>query len=173
MKIINIKQLATLFSMAGLLLSSSIALAESQLTKLNVNPLTDGKFELKFEFNEAISSYADKLHYRPNQLVVDIEDASSVLKLNPIKIEKSGVNNVEAKRTTDGLRLIIALDMLMPYRVVQEDKVLFVRFGENTEVASAASDSEAAMAAAIKQDTGSQTAITSLSTDTIGRNLPL
>jgi len=159
MKTINIKHLSTLFSIAGLLLSSSIAMAESQLTKLNVNPLTDGKFELKFEFSDAISGYADKLHYRPNQLVVDVEDASSVLKLNPIKIEKSGVNNVEAKRTTDGLRLIIALDMLMPYRVVQEDKVLFIRFGANAESVTTASDSEVAMADAIAQDTGSQTAI--------------
>lgn len=152
--------------MAGLLISSSIALAESQLTKLNVNPLTDGKFELKFEFNEAVSNYADKLHYRPNQLVVDIEDASSVLKLNPIKIEKSGVNNVEAKRTTDGLRLIIALDTLMPYRIVQEGQVLFVRFGDNVATTEPASESEVALAAAIAQDSGSQTAITSMSNAT-------
>ncbi|MCP5078761.1 MAG: type IV pilus secretin PilQ family protein [Psychromonas sp.] len=160
MKKINVKQITTLFSVASLLLCSSIAIAESQLTKLNVNPLTDGKFELKFEFNEAVSGYADKLHYRPNQLVVDVEDASSVLKLNPIKIEKSGVNSVEAKRTTDGLRLIIALDMLMPYRVVQEDKVLFIRFGDGAESTATASESEVAIAGAIAQDTGSQTAIT-------------
>jgi type IV pilus assembly protein PilQ len=162
MNIMNKKQLLTLFLVAGLLISSSIALAESQLTKLNVNPLTDGKFELKFEFNEELSNYADKLHYRPNQLVVDIEDASSVLKLNPIKIEKSGVNNVEAKRTIDGLRLIIALDTLMPYRIVQEGKVLFVRFGNNVATTKPASDSEIALAAAIAQDSGSQTAITSM-----------
>ncbi|PKF61483.1 pilus assembly protein PilQ [Psychromonas sp. psych-6C06] len=160
MKIINRKKLVTLFSIAGLLLSSSIALAESQLTKLNVNPLTDGKFELKFEFNEVISGYTDKLHYRPNQLVVDVEDASSVLKLNPIKIEKSGVNNVEAERTTDGLRLVIALDMLMPYRIVQEDKVLFVRFGESVAATTETDSAETALAAAITQDTGSQTAVT-------------
>ena len=159
MRIINKKQLTTLLSIAGLLLSSSIAIAESQLTKLNVNPLTDGKFELKFEFNEAITGYADKLHYRPNQLVVDIEDASSVLKLNPIKIEKSGVNNVEAKRTTDGLRLIIALDTLMPYRIEQKDEILFIRLGESTETSLPASDSELLIASAVEQDTGDQTGV--------------
>jgi type IV pilus assembly protein PilQ len=165
MKIINKKRLATLFSIMGLLLISSLTFAESQLTKLNVNPLTEGKFELKFEFNEAISNYAEKLHYRPNQLVVDVEDASSILKLNPIKIEKNGVKSVEAKRTTDGLRLIIALDILMPYRIVKEDKVLFVRFGENAEATITASDNEIVMVSAVAQDTGSQTAITPMNQD--------
>lgn len=160
MKIINIKKLSFLFSMVGLLFSSSIVLAESQLTKLNVNPLTDGKFELQFEFNEAVSGYTDKLFYRPNQLVVDVEDASSILKLNPIPVGNSGVNNVETERTTDGLRLIIALDTLMPYRVEQEGTVLFVRFGDNSGTAAAASENELALAAAIEQDTGTQTAPT-------------
>ncbi|WP_022939837.1 type IV pilus secretin PilQ family protein [Psychromonas hadalis] len=173
MKIINKIQLVTLISIVSLLLSSSIALAESQLTKLNVNPLTDGKFELKFEFNEAITGYADKLHYRPNQLVVDIEDASSVLKLNPIEIEKSGVNNVEAKRTTDGLRLIIALDTLMPYRIVQEGKTLFVRFGEGVNAAAELSESEAALAAAIAQDSGSQIAVTPMSKSSEEKIVPV
>lgn len=160
---INKEKLIALFSVAGLLLTSSLALAESQLTKLNVNPLSEGKFELKFEFNDAISNYVDKLHYRPNQLVVDIEDASSILKLNPIKINKNGVKNVEANRTTDGLRLIIALDVLMPYRIEQKDNVLFVRFGENTDIISSSNPNETAIIAAISQDTGSQTSVMSTS----------
>jgi len=158
MKIIDKKIFVSLFSMAGLLLASSIALAESQLTKLNVNPLTDGKFELKFEFNDVISGYTDKLHYRPNQLIVDIEDASSVLKLNPIDINKSGIKSVESKRTTGGLRLIIALNQLMPYRIVQEDSLLFVRFGEIATVAET-SDSELALAAVIVQESGTQKSV--------------
>lgn len=165
MTIINRNKLVTFLSIAGLLLSSTMAMAESQLIKLNVNPLSDGKFELKFEFNETILGYADKLHYRPNQLVVDIEDASSVLKLNPIKIEKSGVNNVEAQRTTDGLRLIIALDTLMPYRIEQKDNVLFVRLGESSEALGVTSDSEIAIAMAVEQNTGSQTAISPMNTN--------
>jgi len=152
----NKKIIVTLFSVLGLLLTSSIAFAESQLKSLNINPLIDGKVELKFEFNEAVSGYSDKLHYRPNQLIVDIENASSVLALNPIDIDKSGVNSVEAKRTTDGLRLIISLDTLMPYRVVQNDKMLFVRFGENTPMTDLISDSEQSLAATIIQASGSQ-----------------
>ncbi|GLS90654.1 pilus biosynthesis protein PilQ [Psychromonas marina] len=169
MNIITKKQLVTFFSIAGLILSSSIAMAESQLIKLDVNQLVEGKFELKFEFNEAISGYTDKLNYRPNQLVVDIEDASSVLKLNPISIDKGGVNNVKADRTSDGLRLVIALDALMPYRVVQEGNALFVRFGDITTITSETSEGEIALAAAIAQNSGSQVAIAPMAGDAKGK----
>ncbi|MFT6986342.1 MAG: type IV pilus assembly protein PilQ [Psychromonas sp.] len=155
MKNINLKQVSTIFFMVGLFFSS-VVFAESQLIKLNVNPLIDNKFELKFEFNEAISGYASKLHYRPNKLVVDVDDASSVLKLNPIKIKKNGVDTVATERTTDGLRLIISLDMLMPYRVVNEGKHLYIRFGDVTPEVAANSDVEVALAAAVSQDGGSQ-----------------
>ena len=159
MKKTNKNKLLTLFTMAGLLITSSVAFAESQLTKLNVNSLTTGQFELSFEFNESILGYADKLQYRPNQLIIDITDASSVLKINPIEIDQSGVDNVEAERTTDGLRLVIGLNLLMPYRVVQQDNVLLVRFGDSVVVASDTSDSETALAGAVRQDTGSQVAV--------------
>ena len=148
MKFIKYKNIISSCASITLLLFSTFVVAESQLTKLNVYPLVDGKFELKFEFDDAISAYKDKLNYRPNQLVIDIEDASSVLKLNPIEIDKSGIESVEANRTSEGLRLIIALDTLMPYRILQESNNLIVRFGEVSEQVPA-TDSEAALASAI------------------------
>lgn len=162
MKFRNVKPVISLCTSMLLLLLSSFAAAESQLTKLNVNPLVDDKFELTFEFNEAINHYTDKLHYRPNQLVIDIEDASSILKLNPIDIKKGGIDQVEANRTTDGLRLVIALDVLMPYRISQEENNLIVRFGDAAETKAPISDSEAALAIAVAQDTGDQTAQVSI-----------
>lgn len=163
MKFRNVKAVISLCSSLVLLLLSSFAAAESQLTKLNVNPLADGKFELKFEFNDAISHYADKLHYRPNKLVIDIEDASSILKLNPIDIKKGGVERVEANRTVDGLRLVIELDVLMPYRISQEENDLVVRFGDAAETKTEASAMETALVAAVAQDTGDQTAQVAIS----------
>lgn len=156
------KRLVSLFSIAGLLLSSSIAFAESQLTKLNVNPLSAGKFELKFEFNKTIAGYTDKLNYRPNQLIVDIDDASSILTVNPIKVDKSGVENVTTERTANGLRLIIALDALMSYQVEQKDKTLLIRFGGDT--AGTVSESESPLVAAIMQHSGNQTAVVPVAT---------
>ncbi|MDN2664033.1 type IV pilus secretin PilQ family protein [Psychromonas sp. 14N.309.X.WAT.B.A12] len=162
MKLLNIKQIALLSISSLLLILSPFAVAESQLVKLNVNPLSEGKFELKFEFNEAISSYTDKLNYRPNKLVIDVADASSLLELNPITIDKNGVKTVEAERMSEGLRLTINIEELMPYYVAEQGKNLVVRFGD-TQQKSAATESESAIAAAIMQESGDQTAQNTLS----------
>ncbi len=158
MEIIKLKQVLRLFFMLGGLFSA-VVFAESQLTKVNVNPLIEGKFELKFEFSDMIGGYTDKLHYRPNKLVIDIDDASSVLKLNPIKIDKNGVDNVATERTVDGLRLIISLDTLMPYRVVNEGKQLFVRFGEVASESTEVDAIEAGLAAAVVQNSSNQSGL--------------
>ncbi len=158
MKIIKLKQVLRLFFMLGGLFSA-LVLAESQLTKVNVNPLVEGKFELKFEFNDMIAGYTDKLHYRPNKLVIDIDNASSIVKLNPIKIDKNGVDSVATERTAEGLRLIISLDTLMPYRVVNQGKLLFVRFGELASESAETSDLEAGLAAAVVQNSSNQSGI--------------
>lgn len=157
MKISHLKKLLNILPLA-LLFYTSIGFAESQLGKLDINPLVEGKFELRFAFNESISGYQDKLYYRPNKLVIDIENASSVLALNPIKIDKGGVNNVATERTTEGLRLTIALDTLMPYRIVQENSLLFVRFDNTAQDILESDQQELALAVAVAQNSGSQTA---------------
>ena len=81
-----------------------------------------------------------------------------MLKLNPIKIKKNGVDTVVTERTTDGLRLTILLDMLMPYRVVNEGNHLYVRFGDVTPETAAESAAEVALADAVAQDSGKQIA---------------
>jgi len=156
MNISHLKKLLNIVPLA-LLFYSSIGFTESQLGKLDINPLVDGKFELRFAFNESISGYQDKLYYRPNKLVIDVENASSVLALNPIKIEQGGVGNVSTERTTEGLRLTIALDTLMPYRVVQENSILVVRFGHTAQQITVSDKQEVALAAAVVQNSVSQT----------------
>jgi len=155
MKLINFKKIALTGISIFLLFLSPFVVAESQLVKLNVNPLSQQKLELQFEFNEEIGAYTDKLYYHPNKLVIDIKNASSVLEVNPILVNKSGVDEVEAMRTSDGLRLAVLLDELVPYQVSVQGKTLLVRFGDATEKAPF-TDQESAIAAAILQNTGNQ-----------------
>ena len=157
MKIINIKQVRNLLLMVSFLFSSAV-FAESQLTDLNVNPLTGEKIELLFEFNDTIASYTDKLHYRPNKLVIDVDNASSVLKLNPVTIDQSGIDSVETERTSDGLRMTISLDSLMPYRIENQGKRLLVRFGDLGEKEQPEDGTVAALISAVSQDTSEQSA---------------
>jgi len=161
MKIIkfrNINQTILLCVGVILLFVSSISKAESQLTKLNVNPLSVGKFELALEFNQPINSYTDKLHYRPNKLVIDIKDASSVLSANPININKDGIKDIETSRVGDGLRVTINLSDLTPYTLTTQDNNLIVRFGDVGQKI-ALTESEKSVARAILQNTGNQSSV--------------
>ncbi len=137
----------------GATLFSSLSYAEPQLNKLNVNSLVAGKVELEMEFSEPVVRYTDKLHYRPNQLVIDVKDASSVLKLNPVPVDKDGVELVKAERTADGLKVVIALRQLMPYRLQHDNNKLTVRFGDVTATErKPTSTKEQAVVAAVQQN---------------------
>jgi len=165
MKFRNIKQTVLLCIGVTLFLLSSFVAAEPQLNKLDVNPMSDGRLELKFGFNELINSYTDKLHYRPNKLVIDIKNASSLLEINPVEINKNGINEIETSRTSEGLRLQVNLDGLLPYRIFQQGNYLTVRFGDAVQN-SITTQSEASLAAAILQNTGVQTVQNSVTTST-------
>lgn len=109
--------------LAVLLLFCSVPLfASTQLSNVQVNPLIDGQFELQFEFTEILGKYSDKLHYKPDQLIVDIDGANSILAINPIVIDKKSIKSVTTKRTEQGLRLLISLKKLMPYYIVKKKK---------------------------------------------------
>ena len=157
MGILNMKRFSWGLSVIAGVFFSSFAFAEPQLIKLNVNELSEGKFEIKFQFNEKIGTYRDKLTYRPNELLIDIEEASSILKLNPVLIDKGRVDTVEAKRTTDGLRIIIALKELMQYKITKEEDVLYVRFGDASSIKNEPSTTEHALNTTIAQHGGQQT----------------
>ncbi|WP_094752668.1 type IV pilus secretin PilQ [Psychromonas sp. CD1] len=104
--------------------------ASTQLSNVQVNALLKNKLELEFVFTKAINGYTDKLHYQPNQLIVDIEDANSILTLNPILINKSAIRSVTTMRTENGLRLLISLKKLIPYQITKKDNILRIRFGD-------------------------------------------
>ncbi|MFO6424504.1 type IV pilus secretin PilQ [Motilimonas sp. KMU-193] len=148
---INMAKLSA--AILGATLFSSLGYAEPQLNKLNVNSLIAGKVELEMEFSEPVIRYTDKLHYRPNQLVIDVKDASSVLKLNPVPVDKDGVELVKAERTADGLKVIIELRQLMPYRLQHDNNKLTVRFGDvATASRKPASTKEQAIVESVQQN---------------------
>ncbi|MCE0557182.1 type IV pilus secretin PilQ family protein [Motilimonas sp. E26] len=144
----------------GATLFSGLSYAEPQLNKLNVNSLMAGKVELELEFSEPVLRYTDKLHYRPNQLVIDVKDASSVLKLNPVPVDKDGVELVKAERTADGLKVVIGLRQLMPYRLQHDNNKLTVRFGDvsSAKKKSTTVQQDAVVAAVSQNETKAATA---------------
>lgn len=156
MKFLNIKRASDFLSIVLSLLFSSIVFAEAQLIKLNVNELSNGKFEIQFKFNEKIGSYKDKLTYRPNELLIDIDSANSRLKQNSVLIGKHGIKKIEAKRTIEGLRITIGLKQLMPYKITKSGTTISVRFGDVSPKSKQTTKTEKALISAIAQHGGKQ-----------------
>ena len=128
------------------LLASGLAQASPELVELHANPLGKGKLALEFGFDEPVSVVDDKLEYQPNQLVISIPGASSSLKLNPVPIDINGIKAVESVADDAGIKLIITLEKLTPYRLTNVGTTLKVLFGESP---SAGSDEESPRAATV------------------------
>jgi type IV pilus assembly protein PilQ len=115
--------------LAGLFCCVTQVWAKAQLIQLNTNPMVKGAVEIELLFDGPIESVADHLEYSPNQLVIDVANASSALKVNPLPIDGGGVKQLQSLQTEAGLQLVLALERLVPYQVEQSAKRVLVKLG--------------------------------------------
>lgn len=103
---------ALLAVLVGLSMSADAA---TKLQQIKVNPLLAGQLELELQFDQPVKSFADRLKYQPNQLVLQINDAESALLNNPMPVERQGVQQVSVAPAGANLDVAVALNQLMPY----------------------------------------------------------
>ncbi|UPW19153.1 type IV pilus secretin PilQ family protein [Agarivorans sp. TSD2052] len=125
---------------AGVFCCITQAWANAQLIQLNTNPMVKGAVEIELLFDSPIENVMDHLEYSPNQLVIDVANASSALKINPLPIESGGVKQVQSLQTESGLQLVLGLERLVPYQVSKEAQRVLIKLGA-LPVAAAAADS--------------------------------
>ncbi|MFQ2125672.1 type IV pilus secretin PilQ [Aeromonas jandaei] len=112
------------------------AWAVATLQEIKVNPLLADQLQLELSFSEPVSSFTDRLSYQPNQLLLHIPGAVGTLKVNPLPIQRQGVDNIKVEGKGAGLDIKIALDQLAPYQVQQQGSKLLVSLGEGASTAS-------------------------------------
>ncbi|MGL4793809.1 MAG: type IV pilus secretin PilQ [Aeromonas jandaei] len=112
------------------------AWAVATLQEIKVNPLLADQLQLELSFSEPVSSFTDRLSYQPNQLLLHIPGAVGALKVNPLQIQRQGVDNIKVEGKGAGLDIKIALDQLAPYQVQQQGSKLLVSLGEGASTAS-------------------------------------
>lgn len=138
----------------------SQAWAAATLQEIKVNPLLADQLQLELSFSEPVSGFTDRLSYQPNQLLLHVPGAVGALQVNPLPIQRQGVNNIKVEGKGAGLDIKIALDQLAPYQVQQQGSKLLVSLGEGvssallrpesgspTEVAATSSPAVASVAA--------------------------
>ncbi|MFQ1743314.1 type IV pilus secretin PilQ [Aeromonas veronii] len=111
------------------------AWAVATLQEIKVNPLLADQLQLELSFSEPVSGFTDRLSYQPNQLLLHVPGAVGALKVNPLPIQRQGVDNIKVEGKGAGLDIKIALDQLAPYQVQQQGNKLLVSLGEGTSSA--------------------------------------
>lgn len=108
----------------------SQAWAVATLQEIKVNPLLADQLLIELSFSEPVTGFTDRLAYQPNQLLLHVPGAVGALKVNPLSIQRQGVDNIKVEGKGAGLDIKIALDQLTPYQVQQQGSKLLVSLGE-------------------------------------------
>ncbi|MFM5522230.1 type IV pilus secretin PilQ [Aeromonas jandaei] len=137
------------------------AWAVATLQEIKVNPLLADQLQLELSFSEPVSSFTDRLSYQPNQLLLHIPGAVGALKVNPLPIQRQGVDNIKVEGKGAGLDIKIALDQLAPYQVQQQGSKLLVSLGEGVSTASFSAQSALLTPAATPASTSATPVTTS------------
>lgn len=151
------------------------AWAVATLQEIKVNPLLADQLQLELSFSEPVSSFTDRLSYQPNQLLLHIPGAVGALKVNPLPIQRQGVDNIKVEGKGAGLDIKIALDQLAPYQVQQQGSKLLVSLGEGASTASFSSQSALLTPAAIPASTSATPVTTSalINTNVVASSQPV
>ncbi|MGN5134880.1 type IV pilus secretin PilQ [Aeromonas veronii] len=122
----SVSKVALLFCASAL----SQAWAVATLQEIKVNPLLADQLLVELSFSEPVTGFTDRLSYQPNQLLLHVPGAVGALKVNPLPIQRLGVDNIKVEGKGAGLDIKIALDQLAPYQVQQQWNKLLVSLGE-------------------------------------------
>ncbi|WP_321148889.1 type IV pilus secretin PilQ [Aeromonas jandaei] len=151
------------------------AWAVATLQEIKVNPLLADQLQLELSFSEPVSSFTDRLSYQPNQLLLHIPGAVGALKINPLPIQRQGVDNIKVEGKGAGLDIKIALDQLAPYQVQQQGSKLLVSLGEGASTASFSAQSALLTPAATPVSTSAAPVTTSalINSNVVGSSQPI
>ncbi|ATG75089.1 hypothetical protein AN401_15470 [Zobellella denitrificans] len=103
--------------------------AAVSLEQIRVNPLTGDQLVLELEFDAPPSGVTELMRHQPDRLVLQIPDARSALRENPIPIERQGINVVDVRRVGPNLEVALGFDRVQPHRLQAEGNRLQLLLG--------------------------------------------
>lgn len=106
------------------------------LKDVKINPLMAGQTAIEFQFDGNVQ-YTDVLKYRPDYLLVNVQDSDSDLIKNNVDINRGMVKDLLVQKSGKDLQLKVNLKELLPYKVAQKGNSLVVTLGQSGEVVAA------------------------------------
>ncbi len=131
------------------LAGASLPADAAKLQNVKINTLMAGQTAIEFQFDGQVPSYTDVLKYRPNYLLLNVDDSENGLASNNVPVNRGAVKDVTLVNNGANLQMRVGLNDLVPYKVAQKGNSLIVNLGQSSETLAARANSGASSSAAI------------------------
>lgn len=131
-----------LATMAG----ATLPVDAATLQNVVINPNAAGQLAIEFQFDGNVPAYTDVLKYRPNYLLLNIQDSDNGMAQNSVAINRGKLKDVQIANVGTNLQMKVGLKDLVPYKVAQNGNSLVVNFGMDGKAMAAKANAGATTA---------------------------
>lgn len=125
-----VKTIKAALLLACLLLAPSWAGA-AQLKDIRYNTVVNDLLELELVFDGPVEDPESRVNNRPTEIEFRFDGVTSDLETRSLPIDRAGVRGISLQEGFKGLKMVIGLKTLRPYRTSRRDNVFVIRIGDD------------------------------------------
>lgn len=125
-----VKTIKAALLLACLLLVPSWAGA-AQLKDIRYNTVVNDLLELELVFDGPVEDPESRVNNRPTEIEFRFDGVTSDLETRSLPIDRAGVRGISLQEGFKGLKMVIGLKTLRPYRTSRRDNVFVIRIGDD------------------------------------------
>ncbi len=135
-----VKTIKAALMMACMLLLPLGAQAATQLKDIRYNTVVNDLLELELVFDGPVEDPESRVNNRPTEIEFRFNGVTSALETRSLPIDRAGVRGISLQEGFKGLKMVIGLKALQPYRTSRRDNVFVISIGNDAVVEGGTGD---------------------------------
>lgn len=135
-----VKTIKAALMMACMLLLPLGAQAATQLKDIRYNTVVNDLLELELVFDGPVEDPESRVNNRPSEIEFRFNGVTSALETRSLPIDRAGVRGISLQDGFKGLKMVIGLKALQPYRTSRRDNVFVISIGNDAVVEGGTGD---------------------------------
>lgn len=135
-----VKTIKAALMMACMLLLPLGAQAATQLKDIRYNTVVNDLLELELVFDGPVEDPESRVNNRPTEIEFRFNGVTSALETRSLPIDRAGVRGISLQDGFKGLKMVIGLKALQPYRTSRRDNVFVISIGNDAVVEGGTGD---------------------------------
>lgn len=135
-----VKTIKAALMMACMLLLPLGAQAATQLKDIRYNTVVNDLLELELVFDGPVEDPESRVSNRPTEIEFRFNGVTSALETRSLPIDRAGVRGISLQEGFKGLKMVIGLKALQPYRTSRRDNVFVISIGNDAVVQGGTGD---------------------------------